>query len=164
KRNLSTFTNIFSMIPLGCLTDLSASWIVNLVGFGSPNPSFLNMEYGITLILAPKSANALSIDKLPRVQGMVKHLGSLSLGGSLRWRMAEHSSLRVTDLSSSSFLLLLIMSFKYLTYLGIFSRASTKGMLTCNSLNNSRNLSCCALTLFCVSAWGYGILGLYSFI
>src|SRR5262249_21356669 len=81
-----------------------------------------------------------------------------------RWRMAEHSSLRVTDLSSSSFLLLLIMSFKYLTYLGIFSRASTKGMLTCNSLNNLRNLPCCALTLLCVSAWGYGILGLYSFI
>src|SRR5262249_27115138 len=77
---------------------------------------------------------------------------------------AKHSSLGVTMVSSSSFFLLLRVSFKYLIYFGICKRASTKGMLICSCLRISRNCPYCSLTLLCISAWGYGILGLYSFI
>src|SRR5262249_45009706 len=77
--------------------------------------------------------------------------------------MAEHSSLSVTEVRSSSFFLLLRVSFKYLMYLGICRRASTKGILTCSSLKMLRNCPYCFLTLFYIRVWGYGILGLYSF-
>ncbi|GJV78509.1 hypothetical protein Tco_1514379, partial [Tanacetum coccineum] len=49
----------FSTIPFGDCMDLSAISIIILIGFGSPRPDHLNMENGITLMLAPKSAKAL---------------------------------------------------------------------------------------------------------
>src|SRR5262249_35675200 len=51
--NLSTLTNTSSMMPLGYLTDLSASWTDILVGLGSPRFRVLNSEYGIRFMLTP---------------------------------------------------------------------------------------------------------------
>ncbi|KAI3797518.1 hypothetical protein L1987_32776 [Smallanthus sonchifolius] len=58
KKNLPTFTSKFSMIPIGDLTDPSASSIVSLIGHGFPIFNLLNMTYGITFKLAPISASA----------------------------------------------------------------------------------------------------------
>ena len=44
KMNLSTLTRIFSMMPLGCLRDLSANCRVIVVGLALPRLSFLKMD------------------------------------------------------------------------------------------------------------------------
>ncbi|KAJ0443688.1 hypothetical protein HanIR_Chr16g0823551 [Helianthus annuus] len=69
--------------------------MLNLVGCGLPNSSRLNIEVGIRLMLAPKSASVLLIGDPPIEQGMVKLLGSIFFWGSLLRSAAEHSSLRV---------------------------------------------------------------------
>nr|GEV33773.1 reverse transcriptase domain-containing protein [Tanacetum cinerariifolium] len=57
RTNLSTFMSTFSTIPLGYWNDLSASSKLILVAFGSPNPSFSYIVYGIKLILALRVAS-----------------------------------------------------------------------------------------------------------
>ena len=51
--NFSTLINTSSIMPLGCLKDRSASCKVTISNLAFPNPSFLNMEGGIKLMLAP---------------------------------------------------------------------------------------------------------------
>ena len=82
KMNLSTFTRTSSITPLGSFSDLSANWIVTVVGRASPNPSHLNMDKGMRLILAPRSHKALSKIEFPIVHGIVKLPGSFSFCGS----------------------------------------------------------------------------------
>ncbi|GJX78250.1 reverse transcriptase domain-containing protein [Tanacetum coccineum] len=77
----SMLTHSFTLF--GDCMDLSAISIVILIGFRLPSPNLLNKEYGITLILAPRSSKALLIEWFPIVQGRMKLPGSLSFGGSL---------------------------------------------------------------------------------
>ncbi|CAN1771081.1 hypothetical protein LINPERHAP1_LOCUS11778 [Linum perenne] len=86
------------------------------VGFSSPRPSFLNMQYGITLILAPKSAKPLLIACSPIVQGIVKLPGSLSFSGGCLERIAEHCSLSFAEVTSVSLRLLVKISFMNFAY------------------------------------------------
>ena len=82
KINLSSFTRTSSITPPGCFSNLFANWSVTVVGRASPNPSHLNMDNGMRLILATRSHKALSKMEFPMVQGIVKLPGSLSFCGS----------------------------------------------------------------------------------
>lgn len=115
KINLSTFTKMSSQMPRGCLINLSANYSETIVVFAFPKPNFLKRDKSIKLILAPKSHNALSINKLPILQGIVKLPGSFNFSGYLYWRIALHSSVSMTVSLSSSFLLFDIISFINLT-------------------------------------------------
>ena len=53
-----------------------------MVGRASPNPSRLNMDSGLRLILAPKSHKSLLKMELPMVHGIVKLSGSFSFCGN----------------------------------------------------------------------------------
>ena len=81
KINLSTYTRTSSITPLGYFSDLSANWSVTAVGRALPNPSHLNMDNDMRLILAPRSHKALSKMEFPMVQGIVKLPGSFSFYG-----------------------------------------------------------------------------------
>nr|GEW55835.1 putative reverse transcriptase domain-containing protein [Tanacetum cinerariifolium] len=70
---------------------------------------FAYIEYGIKVMLVPRSAKALQENVLPKVQGTRKRSRSLSLGGTLFWIIAELSSL------CSSLCLLLTSSFRNLS-------------------------------------------------
>ncbi|GKE55154.1 hypothetical protein Tco_1490310 [Tanacetum coccineum] len=105
RMNLSTLMSTFFAIPRGYWMDLSASSKLILVGLGSPSPSFSYIEYGIRLMLVPKSAKALSMCNSPISQGMVKPPGSFSLNGSLFNKTIEHHSFIVTVHASSKFVL-----------------------------------------------------------
>ncbi|KAJ0443881.1 hypothetical protein HanIR_Chr16g0825641 [Helianthus annuus] len=47
------------MTPCGNLTDRSASCMLIFVGLVVPSPSLLNIDEGMRLMLAPRSASAL---------------------------------------------------------------------------------------------------------
>jgi hypothetical protein len=64
-----------------------------MVGRGSPIPSLVNIEVGITLVFAPRSARALLLASRPIEQGIVKLPGSSCFLGSLFRTIDEHSSL-----------------------------------------------------------------------
>ena len=110
--SLPTFKGTSSRMPTGNLIDRSASWSDIEVGFGSPMFSFLQMERGIRLTLAPRSQSALLMWTFPRAQGIEKLPGSFSFSGSLFCKMALHSSVSAMVPYSSSFLLLDNISFK----------------------------------------------------
>lgn len=55
KMNPSTFTENFSIIPIGYLIDQSTHYKETIVGFSSPKPNFVYIKKGIKLILTPKS-------------------------------------------------------------------------------------------------------------
>nr|GEW93175.1 hypothetical protein [Tanacetum cinerariifolium] len=59
KVNLPTSTSIFLAIPIGYWNDLSANLTIILVGLSVLRDSFAYKEYGIRLMLAPRSAKAL---------------------------------------------------------------------------------------------------------
>nr|GEW32496.1 reverse transcriptase domain-containing protein [Tanacetum cinerariifolium] len=59
KVNLPTSTSIFSAIPIGYWNDLSTNLTFILVGLRVLRDSFTYKEYGIRLMLAPRSAKAL---------------------------------------------------------------------------------------------------------
>ncbi|GJS98497.1 hypothetical protein Tco_0819667, partial [Tanacetum coccineum] len=88
--NLSIFTKTFSTIPLGDYIDMSAISITILISLGVPRPNRLNIENGMTLMLAPKSASALLTVVLPIIQGRIKPPGSFSFGRSSFCKTAEH--------------------------------------------------------------------------
>nr|GEV80187.1 hypothetical protein [Tanacetum cinerariifolium] len=79
RMNLLILITTFSAIPRGYWMNLSVSSKLILVGFGSPSPNFSHIELGIRLILAPKSAKALSMCKSPISQGIAKLPGSFPL-------------------------------------------------------------------------------------
>ncbi|GKC23018.1 hypothetical protein Tco_1025168 [Tanacetum coccineum] len=112
KVNLPTFTSIFSAIPIGYWNDQSANLTLILVGLKVSRDSFAYREYGMRLMIAPRSAKALHEKVLLKVQGIRKLLGSLSLGGTLFWIIAELSLLRKADEICSSLCLLLMSSLR----------------------------------------------------
>ena len=126
--NLSTLTNTSSIIPLGYLKDQSASYRVTIVGLSSPKPSFLKMERGIKLMLAPRSQSALSNTTFPIQHGIMKLPGSLSFGSTIFYNMALHSSESGIVLYSPIFRLLVKIFFINFMQLGVCSRASIKGI------------------------------------
>jgi len=81
--NFPTYKGMSSIIPTGYLIDLSTSCNEMVVGFKSPTWSFLQMEYGMRLALAPRSHSALLMETSLTEQGIKKLSGSRSLGGSL---------------------------------------------------------------------------------
>ncbi|GKA04356.1 hypothetical protein Tco_0677137 [Tanacetum coccineum] len=105
SRNVSDWSFAINSWASKCMIDLSVSSKFILVGFGSPSLSFSYIEKGIRLILAPRSAKALSMCKLPISQGIVKLPGSFSLSGSLFNKTAEHLSFIVIVQASSSLIL-----------------------------------------------------------
>ncbi|GJX01359.1 hypothetical protein Tco_0185272 [Tanacetum coccineum] len=90
---LPTSTNIFSAIPIGYWKDLYANLTLILVGFKVSRDSFAYKEYGIRLMLAPRSTKRLQEKVLLKVQWIRKLPGSMSFGGTLFWMIAELSSL-----------------------------------------------------------------------
>ncbi|KAJ0912457.1 hypothetical protein HanRHA438_Chr06g0274551 [Helianthus annuus] len=105
KTKSPTFTNRFSATPCGYLIDLSASCMLIFVGLVLPSPSRSNIDAGMRLMLAPRSACALRIGDPLMEQGMVKLPGSIFFCGSLLSSTAEHSSLKLTNCNVSIFLL-----------------------------------------------------------
>ena len=88
---------------------------MTIVRPASPNPSRLNMDNGVRLILAPRSHKAFSKVEFSMVQGIVKLLGSFSFYGSFLCKMALHSSVRFTISKSDNFLLFDSIFFMNLT-------------------------------------------------
>nr|GEW65788.1 hypothetical protein [Tanacetum cinerariifolium] len=66
---------------------------INRKGFRVSRESFAYKEYGIRLMLAPRSAKSLQEKVLLKLHGIRKLPGSLSFGGTLFWIIAELSSL-----------------------------------------------------------------------
>nr|GEW95899.1 hypothetical protein [Tanacetum cinerariifolium] len=63
-------------------------------GFRVSRDSLAYNEYNIRLMLAPRPAKALQEKVLLKLHGMRKLSGSSSLGGTLFWIIAKHSSLK----------------------------------------------------------------------
>ncbi|GKA63911.1 hypothetical protein Tco_0763517 [Tanacetum coccineum] len=114
KVNLPTLMSILLAIPKRYWNDRSANLMLILVGLRVSRESFAYREYGIRLMLAPRSDKALHEKVLPKVQGIRKLPGSPSLGGTLFWIIAELSSLRKADEIYSSLCLLLTSSLRNL--------------------------------------------------
>ncbi|KAJ0601841.1 hypothetical protein HanIR_Chr03g0133261 [Helianthus annuus] len=93
------------MTPCGNLTDRSASCMLIFVGLFVPRPSLLNIDEGMRLMLAPRSASALRTGESPIEQGIVKLPGSIFFWGSLLSMRAEHSSPKLTNCKVSIFFL-----------------------------------------------------------
>ncbi|MFS7944940.1 hypothetical protein Hanom_Chr06g00518091 [Helianthus anomalus] len=93
------------MTPCGNLTDRSASCMLIFVGLVVPRSSLLNINEGMRLMLAPRSARALRTGESPIEQGIVKLPGSIFFWGSLLSTRAEHSSPKLTNCNISIFLL-----------------------------------------------------------
>ncbi|GKE25739.1 hypothetical protein Tco_1441123, partial [Tanacetum coccineum] len=90
--------------------DLFANLTLILVGLRVSRDSLTYNEYGIRLMLAPRSAKALQEKVLLKLHGIRKLPGSLSFGGTLFWNIAELSSLRKAVEICSILCLLLISS------------------------------------------------------
>ena len=71
-----------------------------LVGFSSPKPNYLYIEYGSRLAMAPKSSSALSMQVPPMLTEMVGDLGTLYFNKVLHWMI------ELTCLVRKSFLLM----------------------------------------------------------
>ena len=71
------------MVPFGILIDLSARESVMEVGFSSPKPNCLYIEYGKRFTLAPRSNSAFSTLMPPIFTEIVGHPGSLYFTGVL---------------------------------------------------------------------------------
>ncbi|KAJ0536392.1 hypothetical protein HanIR_Chr09g0441091 [Helianthus annuus] len=133
------------MTPCGNLTDRSASCMLIFVGLVVPKPSLLNIDEGMRLMLAPKSAKALRTGDSPIEHGIVKLPGSIFFWGSLLSTRAEHSSPKLTNCKFSIFFLCVRKSLINLEYLGIWVRTSIKGILTCNCFSKLSNFANCSL-------------------
>ncbi|GKF94937.1 hypothetical protein Tco_0284637, partial [Tanacetum coccineum] len=90
NRNLSIFIKIFSTIPNGAFFVISSISTTVLVSLRLASFKCSNIDLGITLTLAPKSAIAYKL-KLPIVQGRVKLYGFNSLDGSWHGKAPEVS-------------------------------------------------------------------------
>ena len=60
-----------------------------LVGFNSPKPNCLYIEYGSRLTLDPRSSSALSMHVPPMLTEMVGDPGSLYFNKVLHWMRAD---------------------------------------------------------------------------
>nr|GEV46633.1 hypothetical protein [Tanacetum cinerariifolium] len=92
KWNFPTLTNTSSTTPLGRVIDLSVSSRVIRVGVSSGSESFFQIDKGMGLMLAPKSARAWQPSIPGKSQGMRNLPGSLSFSGSFFKSIAEQFS------------------------------------------------------------------------
>ncbi|GKD96807.1 hypothetical protein Tco_1380704, partial [Tanacetum coccineum] len=83
KVNLPTSTSIFLAIPTGYWNDQLANLTLILVGLRVSRDNFAYKEYGMRLMLAPRSARSLHEKSLLKLHGMRKLPGSPSFGGTL---------------------------------------------------------------------------------
>ena len=65
-----------------------------LVGFSSPKPNCLYIEYGSRLTLAPRSSSALSMQVSPMLNEMMGDPGSLYFNKVLHWMIELTCSVR----------------------------------------------------------------------
>lgn len=93
------------------------------------------------------------------MQGIVKLHGSFNLACNFFYRITLLSSFNITLSWSSNFWLFDKISLKNLAYLGMFSKASIRGILICNSLKILRNLENWLSILLFLSLWGKGTSG-----
>ena len=100
-----------------------------MLGFASPKPSFLKIDNGIKLILAPRLDKDFSNIELPIDHGIVKLFGSFSFGGNFLWWIALHSSEKAPVSYSPSYIFFTRMSFMKLAYEGICSNALANRIL-----------------------------------
>nr|GEW40250.1 hypothetical protein [Tanacetum cinerariifolium] len=121
----------------GYWNDRSANLSFILVGLRVLRDSFVYREYGIRLMLVPRSDKGLQEKVLPNVQGIRELSGSLSLGGTLFWIIAGLTSLRKADEICSSLFLLLMSSLRNLPYFGILANTSTRDVSTSNTRQQS---------------------------
>ncbi|GKD22900.1 hypothetical protein Tco_1224603, partial [Tanacetum coccineum] len=135
KVNLPTLMSIFSTILTGYWNYLSANLTLILVGLRVLRDSFAYKEYGIGLMLAPRSAKALQEKVLLKLHGIRKLPGFPSFGGTLFWIIAELSSLRKAAKICLILCLLLMSSLRNFPYLGIPAKMSTRGSSSSSSLS-----------------------------
>nr|GEY87788.1 hypothetical protein [Tanacetum cinerariifolium] len=83
KVNLPTLTSIFSAIPTEYWNDWSANLTHILLGLRVSRDNFAYKEYGMRLMLAPRSAKAMHEKALLKLHRIRKLPGSPSLGGTL---------------------------------------------------------------------------------
>lgn len=126
KMNLFTFTNTSSMILLEHFMDRSTNCNKIMVGFSSPDLSFLKIKNGIKLALVPKSHKILQRYKLLTVQGNVNLPNPFYLVGF--YNMALHPLVNIIVFCSFNLLFFNMISFKNLAYLSICSKVLINGM------------------------------------
>nr|GEY08675.1 hypothetical protein [Tanacetum cinerariifolium] len=85
---------------------------ISMKGLRVLKDSFAYKEYGIRLMLAPRSAKALQEKVLLKLHGIRKLLVSSSFGETLFWIIAELSSLKKAAEICSILCLLLMISFR----------------------------------------------------
>ena len=85
-----------------------------LVGFSSPKPNFLYIEYGSRLTLAPRSSSALSMQVPPMLTEMVGDPGSLYFNKILHWMIELTYSVRKAFLLMPNPILTVHKSFRKL--------------------------------------------------
>ncbi|GJX25304.1 hypothetical protein Tco_0231600 [Tanacetum coccineum] len=94
KVNLPTSTSIFSAIPTGYWNDLYVNLTLILVGLRFSRDNLAYSEYGMRLMLAPRSAKAFQEKVLLKLHGIRKLPRSPSLSETLYWIIAELHCLR----------------------------------------------------------------------
>ena len=82
-----------------------------MVGFNYPRFNFFTTNSGISLMLVPRSHNALLKVCCLKLQGIAKLPRSFSFSASFLYMITLHFSERFNVPYASSFLLLLIISF-----------------------------------------------------
>nr|GFD20929.1 hypothetical protein [Tanacetum cinerariifolium] len=112
KVNLPTSTSMFSAIPTRYWDDLFSNLTLIYVGLRVSRDNLAYSEYGIRLMPVPRSAKALQEKVLLKLHGIKKLPGSLSLGETLFWIIAELSSLKKAAKICSILCLLLISSLR----------------------------------------------------
>ena len=85
-----------------------------LVGFSSPKPNYLYIEYGSWLTLARKSSSALSMQVPPMLTEMVEDPGSLYFNKVLHWMIELTCSVRKAFLLMLNPFLIVHKSFRNL--------------------------------------------------
>lgn len=110
KINSPALTDKSSSIPQGYFSVLSTNYRIIEVAFGFSNPSFMQKDGGIKLILVPELIKVLMLFK-PIEQGKLKFLGFFSLDKSLCYIIALHSSVKATVLCSGCLIFLVNISF-----------------------------------------------------
>ena len=157
-RVFPTRTWISSIIPTGDFTDRSANTRDILVGLKSVNPRRLATEYGMRLMLDPRSTSEHEKTVLPIWMDRTNFPGSPSFLILLFWRTALHS-LETTMNSRSSVSFPEINPFTKLLMDGIIWIALMRGSLTVKSSSIFLHFISCLSLRVALAGTGYGTLG-----
>nr|GFB83598.1 hypothetical protein [Tanacetum cinerariifolium] len=113
-------------MPAGRVVDRSTSSRIICVKVSSGKESFLQIERGIKLMLAPKSAMAKHSSNSRKSHGMRNLLGSLNFSRNFFKITAEKFSFTGVVAKSNNFSLLFRRLLNIKSNLGIYKRASAK--------------------------------------